>query len=241
MENITTIALSRLVAQSRALEVQATNIANSSTPGYRAERTLFSQFLARPPGGTRLAYTQDGATYPDPTPGPRQHTGDPLDIALGNPLGWLTVQTPRGPRLTRAGHFQLGPDGNVVDNEGNKLLNDTGQPLVVGATETNLTVAADGTLSGTGGAVGRIGVVQPAEIGKLTAEGSHLFAAATPTTPLATPQIVQGAVEDSNVEPIQEVSRMMQQMREFQLTSQMIQAESDRQSGAIDKIMIKRA
>jgi flagellar basal-body rod protein FlgF len=241
MENITTIALSRLVAQSRALEVQATNIANSSTPGFRAERMMFMQYLTRQPGGAPLTYTQDGATYADRTPGPRKHTGDPLDIAVGDPLGWLTVQTPRGPRLTRAGHFQLGPDGTVVDNEGNLLLNDAGQPLLTAPTDTKLTIAADGTLSGAGGPIGRIGVVQPADATRLTAEGSHLLAAATPTTPLAAPQIVQGAIEDSNVEPIHEVSRMMQQMREFQLTSQMIQAESDRQSGAIDKIMTKRA
>ena len=67
------------------------------------------------------------------------------------------------------------------------------------------------------------------------------LAAATPTSPLADPQIVQGAVEDSNVRPIEELNRMMQQMREFQLTTQMIQAESDRAAGAIDRIVARTA
>ena len=71
MENTTTIALSRLVAQQRALDVTATNIANASTPGFHAERMVFSDWLVRqsagaePPGGATISYTQDRTTYRD--------------------------------------------------------------------------------------------------------------------------------------------------------------------------------
>ena len=70
MDNATNVALSRLVAQTRAMDVTATNLANAATPGYRAERMLFSDWLPRqhggtPPGGGTIAYTQDRTTYRD--------------------------------------------------------------------------------------------------------------------------------------------------------------------------------
>jgi flagellar basal-body rod protein FlgF len=245
MDNITTIALSRLAAQSRALEVTANNLANANTPGFRAERTLFSTWLAHepsramPPGGSTIAYTQDRATYREREPGSRQHTGNALDVAIGDPAGWLTVQTPRGPRLTRSGHFELAPDGSVVDAQGNKLLDTSGNALQTATTDTTLAISGDGTLLGANGPRGRIGVVQLQDENKLAAEGGHLFAAGAPTQPLANPQIVQGAIEQSNVAPIVETTRMMQGLRDFQFATQMIQSEGERQTSAIDKIMSK--
>jgi len=240
MENVTTLALSRLVAQSRALEVTATNLANTNTPGFRASRTIFTDFLARQPGGQALAYTQDRATYRDASAGERTHTGNKLDIALGNTTGWLTVQTAAGPRLTRAGHFELNGDGTVVDEAGNPLLDSNGGKLQTAPTDINLTITADGTLSGANGPIGRIGVVAPQNAAQMQAEGAHLFAATTPTAPVADPHVIQGSLEQSNVQPIQELARMMDDEREFQFTTQMIQAESDRQNGALEKIMAKQ-
>lgn len=243
MENITTVALSRLVAQSRALDVTASNLANMNTPGYRAERVQFTTWLARepgaaePPGGAPVAYTQDRATWRDTSAGPLKMTGNPLDIAIGNPDGFFTVQTPRGPRLTRAGRFQLDASGTIVDVQGDPLLDVNGQPLQTAPTDTELHITADGTIAGANGPIGRIGVVTPADETRLTAEGGTLFAASTPTNPVSDPALVQGALEQSNVRPIRELTRMMQQLRDFQLTSQMIQAEATRQSDAITKIV----
>ena len=245
VENTTTIALSRLVAQQRALDVTATNIANAGTPAFRAERMLFSDWLQHeprpgaPPGGRTESYTQDRATYRDQEAGTIRPTGNPLDVALGDPTGWLTVQTPRGPRLTRAGHFQLSATGTIVDEAGNALLDTTGQPLQLTPSDTRLTIAGDGTLSSENGQIGSIGVVRPDDAGKLTAEGSRLFAAGSPTKPVTGGRFVQGAIEDSNVQPITELNRMMNDVREFQFTTQIIQGEDDRQNGVIDKILKK--
>jgi len=245
MENPTMIALSRLVAQSRALDVTATNLANANTPGFRAERVLFSDWLARephaaePPGGQTLAFTQDRATYRDTQPGTLQHTANPLDLAISGPTGWFTVLAPQGPRLTRAGHFQLDNRGRIVDEMGEPLLDVNGQPLQTDPTDVALTVAGDGTLSSENGEIGKIGVVEPADERRMTAEGGRLMASASPTRPVANPGIVQGAIEDSNVSPILELNRMTDDLREFQFTTQFIQGESDRQTGMIDKILKK--
>jgi flagellar basal-body rod protein FlgF len=245
MENPTTIALSRLVAQSRALDVTAGNLANAGTPGFRAERMLFSDWLAREParaeprGGQTLFYTQDRATYREHQPGTLRHTANPLDLAIGGQPGWFTVQTKQGPRLTRAGHFQLDATGAIVDAEGNQLLDTAGRPLQTSSSDTQLTIASDGTLSSENGQIGKVGVVQPTDETRLSAEGRRLMVSGSPTAPVVAPHIIQGAVEDSNVEPITELNRMMSDLREFQFTTQFIQGESDRQTGAIDKILKK--
>ena len=79
--------------------------------------------------------------------------------------------------------------------------------------------------------------MQPADVNRLQAEGGRLLLADTPTQPVATPAIVQGAVEDSNVQSIVEITRMMTLLREFQFTSQFVQGESDRQQKAIDTLL----
>lgn len=241
MELPTYVALSRLAAQQRALDVTAANLANSSTPGFKASRVLFTDWLASQTGtGTlrgerNVAFTQDRATYRELQPGAVQHTGNPLDLAISGD-GYFTVNTPRGPRLTRAGHFSPQADGSVGDLEGNKLLDAAGQPIRLAPTDTELTITADGTLSSQSGEIGRIGVVQPADPNRMTAEGARTLRADSNTAPVASPKLVQGAVEDSNVQPIVETTRMMNDLRSFQFTSEFVQAEADRMQSAIEKI-----
>jgi flagellar basal-body rod protein FlgF len=241
METATTVALSRLVAQQRAMDVTATNLANMGTPGFKAERTLFADWLSRqtnvdaPRGGTVVAYTQDRATYRSQTVGSLSHTANPLDLAIAGE-GYFTVQTRQGPMLTRAGRFQLQPNGTIGDSDGNALLDVAGQPVRVSPADTSIQVSGNGIISSENGRIGRIGVVQAADANRLQAQGSRLYTANTPTTQIAAPHIVQGALEDSNVQPVEETTRMIGQLRDFQFVTQFVQAESDRQKSAIDKL-----
>ncbi len=241
MDNNMSVALSRLSAQQRSIDVIADNIANAGTPGYRAERMVFADYLTsqrdttEPLGGKQLVFTQDRATYREQTEGSLTQTGNPLDLALTG-SGFFQVQTPGGTRLTRAGHFELKPDGTVADAAGNALLDTSGQPLKVSTADTVLTVAGDGSLSSENGPLGKIGVVTPTDPNKLTAEGSRLFRADTPTIPVTSPAVTQGAVEESNVQPISELVRMMAAERDFQFVTQYVEAEGQRQQTAIDKI-----
>lgn len=245
MENPTTVAASRLVAQQRAMDVIAGNIANAGTPGFKAERVLFSDWLARqndaasPPGGRTIAYTQDRATYRELEPGSLSHTANPLDLALAGE-GYFTVAAAQGPRLTRAGRFGLMPDGTVADAGGHALLDVNGQPIKLAAADTRITIAGDGTVSSENGQIGKVGIVQPQDPMRLQSEGDRLARADTPTRPVPAPKLVQGAVEESNVQPIVEMTRMMAGLREFQFVSQFVQSESDRQQSAIDKILARR-
>jgi flagellar basal-body rod protein FlgF len=241
MDNSINIALSRLQVQQRAMDVVAGNLANISSPGFRAERLVFADWLMTEPSGAvakgdhQLAFTQARATYRDRTEGSISQTGNPLDLALtGN--GFFTVQTQNGTRLTRAGRFSLRNDGTIIDENNNPLLDTTGQPMRISPADTKLTVKSDGTLSSENGTLGQIGVVAPNDPNKLTAEGSRLLRADGPTTQVAQPKIVQGAVEDSNVQPIGEVTRMISTERDFQFVVQFVQAEGQRKESAINKL-----
>ncbi len=242
MNNTTNIALSRLVVQQNALDVAANNLANVNTPGYKAERVVFADWLSRQTGtdiaagDRKLAYVQDRATYRDQSQGPLTHTGNPLDLAIGGD-GFFTVATPRGTRLTRAGHFEMQPDGTIADAEGNALLDTSGQPMQASPSDTQIQVAADGTVSSENGQIGTVAIVAPGDPGRLQAEGARLFDPRGDTAPVTQPRIVQGAVEDSNVQATAELTRMMAIQREFQFATQFIESEGQRQQSAIDKIV----
>jgi len=242
------IVLSRLVAQTRASAVTANNIANADTPGFRAARPLFGTVLERqmdaqvPFSGRDLAFAQDRATWRDTAPGPLATTGNPLDLALADPDGFFAVQTPRGERFTRAGRFSLDGEGRVVDAEGNRVLSAEGQPMQVAQGDSRIEVMGDGTLRTENGPVGRFRVVRFADRQQLNAEGDRLFVApeAMPGEPLERPGVVQGAVEGSNVRPVIEITRMTEELREFQFVAQMAEKESERLGSAVDRILRRR-
>jgi flagellar basal-body rod protein FlgF len=242
MDIVSSVAASRLVAQQRAMDVIADNIANANTPGFKAERVLFSDWLSRQNGTATsqversIAYVQDRATWREQQAGTLMHTGNPFDLAITGD-GYFTVTTPRGPRLTRDGRFGLMPGGIVADSAGNAVLDSNGRPIQLATTDTQVTVAGDGTVSSENGQLGKIGVVRMTDPMRITAEGNTLFRADAPTAPVVSPGLVQGSIEDSNVQPVMEMTRMMNNLRQFQFMSQFIQAESDRQQSAIDKLL----
>ena len=241
MELTTYVALSYMAAKQRALDVTAANLANAGTNGFKAERVLFSDWLSsqQATDGSRgrqpVSFVQDRATWREQSEGPLQHTGNPLDLAIGGD-GYFTVDTPRGPRLTRAGRFTPQPDGTITTAKGEALLDAGGQKLRLSPADITLTVTSDGQLSSENGTIGRIGVVQPTDTAQVRSEGDDSLRADTPTATVASPRVLQGVLEDSNVQPILEMTRMMDGLRSFQLTSQMVEQESQRQQNAIDKL-----
>lgn len=240
------IATSRLVAQQRAMDITAANLANAGTPGYRAQRVQFADWLSRqqadraPPGGRVIAFTQDRASWREQRPGAIAQTGNPLDMAVTGD-GYFTVQSKEGTRLTRAGKFGLTADGTIADEAGNALLGQDGQKLRIPAGSAQIIITGDGAIATEAGPVGRVGVVRPEDPMRLRAEGERLFRAEGPTQPVTEPGIVQGSLEGSNVQPILETTRMMAALREFQFIGQFVQGEADRQKEAIDRILRPRS
>jgi flagellar basal-body rod protein FlgF len=241
MENPGYIALSRMVAQQRALDVRANNIANADTPGFKGESVMFSDYLLQqrgvptPPGGQTVQMVQDRATWRDFQEGQMEKTGNALDFALRGD-GFFTVNTPRGLRYTRAGRFSISPTGQIVDMGGNPLVGTDGKPITLGPDDVNLTVASDGSISSDNGQVGKFRIVQFANQQAIKAEGNLLFNSSQPPTVMAQPGVMQGTVESANVQPIVQLTQMMTEMRDFQFASQFVDAEGKREQSAIDQI-----
>ncbi|MGH7069741.1 MAG: flagellar hook-basal body complex protein [Acetobacteraceae bacterium] len=240
MQLASLIAASRLMAEQDAMAVIANNLANADTPAYQAERVHFTDWLAppaAPAAGSDVALVEDRGTWRDRTSGAFRKTGNPFDLAIRARDAWFTVSTPQGPRLTRAGSFSLSASGTIVDQNGNPLLDTTGQPITLSTSDTGISIAADGTVTSTeNGVIGQIGLVRPTNPNLMTSLGGTLFAANGATTPVTNPEVVQGVIEDSNVKPILEISRMIKAERNFGFLAQMVQAESDREQNTIAKI-----
>ncbi|MCS6853578.1 MAG: flagellar basal-body rod protein FlgF [Elioraea sp.] len=246
MDTTTYVGLSRLVALQRQTEMTAHNIANANTPGFKAARMLFSDYLvtqrrvAQPAEARTVQFVQDRGTHRDFAPARMQKTANPLDIALGAE-GFLVFATDRGERYGRNGRLALDPDGRLVGADGSPVLSEAGTPIVLSPVDSRITIAPDGTVSTENGEVGRLRVVRFQDPQALKAEGANLFSAEEAPVAVAEPKIAQGMVEDANVEPVIELVTLMTQLREFQFTAQLVEQEGERRAQAIERLTRRRA
>lgn len=235
MDTSTYIALSGQFARDQEMAVLANNIANMSTPGFKAERMMFSEYLANSPGGNQISYVAQAGNNHDMSQGPLGHTGNSLDIAL-NGAGWLSVTTPNGTSYTRSGHFQLDPQGELVTSNGYLLQGDGGAALVVPAGAGEVTISPDGTVATRQGILGHIPVVTFDNPQLMTAEANGLYNTTEASQPIKTTQVVQGAVEDSNLQPVLAMTRLMSGAREMTAIKNFAEAENNRLKTAIERL-----
>jgi flagellar basal-body rod protein FlgF/flagellar basal-body rod protein FlgG len=199
-------ACAALMARSQALDVVANNLANTSTPGYRAEHNIFRSFLASASGrlGSNLNLAVNdygilGGNQMDLTQGNLNHTGNDLDFAVQGP-GFFLVQTPTGPFYTRNGNFQVSPQGQLITAEGDPVMGEEGIIQIVGGP---VDVSPDGTISVNGAVAGKMKLVEFPAGTPLESSGRTYYSAPRNSAVAATKSsIAQGTLEDSNVNPV---------------------------------------
>lgn len=228
------VALSRQMTLQRHMATIANNIANAGTSGYRAEHALFEAVLQEQREPEPATFVQDAGLYRDASPGPITPTGNQLDIAI-NGEGLLSFLTPAGERYGRAGHLQPDAAGQLTDPAGNPVLDEGGRPIVLPEGEPEITIAADGTISGRGGVLGRLQLVAFDEAA-LVREGSGLYRSEAVPRP-ATGSIVQGAIEQSNVAPVLEMTAMLETVRAFQGVQRLIETQHELDRRAIERMI----
>lgn len=236
MDAPSSVALSGQMARERQMDVLANNIANMSTTAFKGEQMIFAEIMSNK-GGSTVDYVQDAGTVRDWSQGPLTRTGNPLDVALQG-AGFLEVQTADGVRYTRDGRLKLDPTGQLVTLEGDAVLNDTQQPIVLPQGTAAVTIAQDGSLTARGGSiVGHLAVVNFDQLDFLVGEKDGLYSTdETPAPVTADTLVMQGMVEGSNVQPVLEMTRLMQASRAIGEAKSFQDNEADRHKSAIDRL-----
>jgi flagellar basal-body rod protein FlgF len=249
MQNTLLIGLSRQATLERQLDVVANNVANVNTTGFKADRSVFQEYLIPTAhednfvgNDRRLSFVQDRATFHDFSQGAAEQTKNPLDIAIDG-SGFLVVQTPGGERYTRDGGLQMNGQGQLVTAAGNPVLGTSG-PIVFQPTDHDINITPDGTITvveGNGRADsvrGKLRVASFPDAQKMLKEGLNLYAAGEGGSPQADTKssIRQGYIEKSNVNAVAEMSRMIEVTRAYTQISTLLQQQSDLHKSAIEKL-----
>lgn len=235
MDRMIFLSMSGAKASMQRQDALANNLANVSTPGFRAEMEAFRAVPVQGSGASTRVYTLETTTGYDASPGAITATGRNLDVAMsGN--GWLTVQALDGTEAyTRGGALDVTSDGTLATRSGLPVLGDGG-PLQV-PPNTAVSIGADGTVSakGTDGkttAIGKLKLVTP-EVPLLRGEDG-LFRAADGNGLSADPtaRVQDGALEGSNVSAVGSMVAMISAARQFEAQMKMIQTADANEKSA---------
>lgn len=226
----------------------AQNVANANSIGYtQAESAAMAvpyQGEAAPPGADVTPLQQEV----DTTPGAFKRTGGTYDVAVRN--GWLLVRAPSGGlALTRDGALALGANGLLVTQGGAPVLDVNQQPISLPRLD-GLTIASDGTISGipAGSAsqqprvIDRLFLAKTPPSGGLTPAGDSLYALAGGVQPVIARDAtaVQGALEESNVNPVSAMVGLIASSRSFSLLTQVI-GKSGQVQSQLDQVITASA
>jgi flagellar basal-body rod protein FlgF len=236
MNNASIISLSNQLARSRQMDIVANNLANANSTAFKSEQPLFTQYLANlgPGQAQKMAFPQNIGVTRNFDEGPITSTGNPLDLALQGD-GFFVVNTANGPRYTRAGTFALNAQGRIVDLQGDTVIDENGSPITIPPTDSHITISTDGTISTEAGQLTRLKLVRFDNPRALAEEGTGLYIAdKVQPRPASGVKVIQGSLEGSNVQPIVELSRLIEISRQYQSSQNMIKSEDERQKSAIN-------
>ena len=246
MQNALLVGLSRQVALGRELDVVANNIANINTSGFKADGSLFEEYLSSSArsdqNSGRISFVRDRGTWHDMSAGPIEQTGNPLNVAIDG-SAFLSVQTTRGERYTRNGALQINAQGELVTSEGDQVLGDAG-PIVFQPTDNSVTIGQDGTITVRQGNAktdslrGNLRLVSFTDASQLQKDGSSTFATINGAQPQPAKgsRVIQGSLEKSNVRGVLEMSRMIELTRAYTQMATLLQQQSDLHKTAIQQL-----
>jgi flagellar basal-body rod protein FlgG len=252
------IAATGMVAQETKLDTIANNLANSNTTGYKRQDAEFEDLLyqnertaaANPAGGVGPVGTQIGsgvrviATSRSFSQGAIQQTSNPLDIAIeGN--GFIAVQRKAGEMgYTRSGSLKVDAQGRLVTSDGLGV-----EPAItVPPDATSISISADGNVSAvtpgqrTPTQLGQLHLVTFPNPNGLDAAGHNMYTASAASGEPVTGApgtdgrgtILQGALEGSNVEVVNEMIGLVRTQRAYEINSKVIAAADEMLRKATD-------
>jgi flagellar basal-body rod protein FlgF len=222
-------ACAGLRAQSQALELIASSVANISTTGYRAQQPMFRSLLAN--AGHPMSDPLNQAindfgvlegSRTDLSTGNLERTGNSLDLAIEG-KGFFAIQTAGQTLYTRNGNFQISPKGQLTTAGGDLVLGEDGTPITMPSGE--ISISPDGTISASGAVAGKLKIVEfvPGTF-PIPAGNSSYSAPANEVRPASDSSVRQGMLESSNVNSVKAVVEMIAVQRHAEMLERAMSA-----------------
>jgi flagellar basal-body rod protein FlgF len=220
--------------QTRMDHVIANNLSNAQTIGFKREVPVFQSILSKT--SERFQNIQKDTVRISFLPGPIQKTGNDLDLAIEGE-GFFKVKTPDGVRYTRNGNFSLNKDQVLINASGFPVLGQRGSEITV--TGKKIAVGTNGSVMADGNEVDQIAVVTFPGLDVLQKEGYTLMKNGSPgQEEIKAPdtQVVQGALEASNVNAVDEMIGLMDSYRTYESCLKIIQSDNAMDSKAVNDV-----
>jgi flagellar basal-body rod protein FlgF len=221
------VAVSSQMALEKRMNTLADNVANSSTVGFRSTEVKFNQLLGdtRP---TKVSFVSEGQEFLNTNNGGLNRTANQLDFAIKGDA-WFQIDTPAGPALTRDGRFTLTETGDLVTLRGYPVLDAGGGPIRLNSQASEIKVGADGAIQQNGTQIAALGLYEANFANGFSRYDNSAVipnVAPEPVVDRFDVGVMQGYVEESNVNPVQEMSQLIMVSRAFEnITSLMRDSE----------------
>ncbi|MDB5615832.1 flagellar basal-body rod protein FlgF, partial [Tardiphaga sp.] len=232
MDNALYVGLSRQQVLRREMDIVANNIANADTTGFKVE-SLITKEQPGPPaftlqGPRPIKFVAADGVARDFGQGGLHRTDAPLDLAIEG-QGFFKVTTKDGDRYTRDGRFRMDDTGRLATQAGQLVLDEGGGEIALDLQKGQITVASDGTVSQGSERVGKVGVFKFDALSVLEKTGDNLLqnTSNSQPAPATEAKVRQGMLESSNVNPIVEITRMIEISRAYEQTSRMMDSEAE--------------
>lgn len=228
------VALSSQIALERQLNTIADNVANMSTAGFRATKVRFDEML-NSIASNSTSFVSSGDAYLSTRTGPMDETGNPLDFAIEGDA-WFAIQTPAGTAVTRDGRFKMTEEGELISAEGHLVLDPGGAPIQLDRNAGTPVVGRDGFVFQDGFQRGAIGLYSYQPDANFQRVGNSAILAGDAAEPIVDRSdigVVQGFVEQSNVNPVHELSKLILVQRTFDQVAALVRDSEDSFDNAI--------
>ena len=235
MENPIYIGLSRQAQLRREIGVVANNIANMDTTAFKRQININQAYNERIRYGEKLAFVIDISTAMDLQEGGFKVTGNSMDVALKG-QGYFQIDDGASVKYTRNGSFALDDQNRLVTQQGHLVLDDNARPIVIPGGGSSLTIADDGLITYDDVEIGRLGVVEFQNPEDLKASRASLFLSEEAPQPAEGTRIIQGSLETSNVNPIVEMTEMIEIHRTYDAVKRLMDQENERQKQVAQRL-----
>jgi flagellar basal-body rod protein FlgF len=229
--------VSGAIGQERRLDIVAKNLANAQTPGYKREKILFKTLLTKSAGTSQMktqadkVFTRATGTFLDWKGGTQRPTGHDTDFALEGD-GFFVVNTPRGPEYTRSGNFKVTPAHQLATLDGMPVLGISGPVQIPPG---KLLVNREGEVTVDGATVDTLKIVKFTDLGSSTRLGER-YITKGPVEPSPSTSILQGSLEESNVNAIEEFVGLVEISRQYEAAQKVIQSMDESTRLAVNEI-----